>query len=119
MASYASVSGRHIGTRFVGPVSSLTLILAFNRNFFSGSKLDNESCFPSLCNCYTWMEVSVCVWLVIPLGRCVTDAPLRSVERGRFRLVLVVNIALGLCVTENNHTKFLLFEQMERDHCCN
>lgn len=26
------------------------------------------------------------VWLAIPLGRCVTDARLRSVERGRFRL---------------------------------
>lgn len=45
------------------------------------------------------MDGRECVWLLIPLGRCVTDALLGSVERGRFRLVLVVNIAVGLCVT--------------------
>lgn len=46
------------------------------------------------------MDGRECVWLLVPLGRCVTDALLGSVERGRgFRLVLVVNIAVGLCVT--------------------
>lgn len=62
------------------------------------------------------------VWLVIPLGRCVTDALLRSVERGRFRLVVSRQYCSGfVCVTEteNNHTKFLLCGQMEGDHCCN
>lgn len=55
----------------------------------------------------------MCVWLVKLLGRCETDALLRSVEERRFRQLIVVNIPMASCVTEtvNDLTKYLLHDR--------
>lgn len=69
------------------------------KTFFQVKNVAVSSIFHPFVTVWVGVKEVLYVWLLIPLGRCVTDACFRSVERARFRLVSVVNIAVGLYVT--------------------